>query len=340
MTVTDLTTRYLGLQLANPVVASASPLTGDVGRLVELQSAGVAAVVLPSLFEEQVVAEALAVHDELELGIGHHPEATDGYLPELDGYNSGPERYLDLVHRATDALDIPVIASLNGVTPGGWTAFARDIEDTGADALELNVYYVAADLDRSSAEIDDQYVRLVEQVRAAVSMPLAVKIGPYVSSPGHLARRLVDAGADGLVLFNRFYQPDIDLDELTVVPNLQLSTSADLRLTLRWMAILHGRLDASLAATTGVHTDEDAIKLILAGADVTMMTAALLQRGPHHVAGVLDGIRAWFGDRDYVSVDQARGSLSQLASPDPTAFERANYIRTLMSHPLSAISAL
>jgi dihydroorotate dehydrogenase (fumarate) len=302
---TDLRARYLGLDLAHPLVASASPLTGNLDTLLALQDAGVAAVVMPSLFEEQI---------------------------EHDSYNAGAAHYVELLRRAKNELRVPVIASLNGTTVGGWTRYAGLLADAGADALELNVYLVAADVTMSSMSVEAQYVRLVEAVRATIDIPLAVKIGPYFSSVGAIARRLVDAGADGLVLFNRFYLPDVDLDELRVVPDVTLSMPGAIRLPLRWIAILYKRVDAYLAASSGVHDATDAVKLVLAGADVVMMTSALLKHGPAHVATVLAGVEQWFGDRGYASLIQARGSLSQLASPDPLAFERSNYMRALASY--------
>ena len=328
----NLTTTYLGLDLANPIVASSSPLTREVESLERLQEAGAAAVVLPSLFEEQIEHEAMAVHEALDFGSEISPESIGGYFPEMDDYNTGAGDYLDRLRLAKETLTIPVIASLNGDSAGGWTLYARIIEDAGADALELNIYLIAADMERSGVQVEDDYLRLVGKVREAVSIPLAVKVGPYFSSTANMARRLVDAGADGLVLFNRFYQPDIDLDTLTVGPNLVLSTSAELRLVLRWMAILHGRIDASLGATTGVHTAEDVVKLILSGADVTMMASALLQNGPDHIRSVLDGVEKWFAERDYRSIAQAKGSLSQRSSPDPSAFERSNYMHALIEY--------
>lgn len=328
----NLATTYLGLELANPIVASSSPLTREVDTLLQLEEAGAAAVVLPSLFEEQIEHDAMAVHAALDYGSEFSAESIGGYFPEMDDYNTGAGDYLDRLRAAKEALTIPVIASLNGDSPGGWTLYARIIEDAGADALELNIYLIAADMEKTGVEVADDYLRLVGRVREAVSIPLAVKVGPYFSSMANMARRLVDAGADGLVLFNRFYQPDIDLETLTVGPNLVLSTSAELRLVLRWMAILHGRLDASLAATSGVHTSEDVVKLILSGADVTMMASALLKNGPGHIRTVLDGMAKWFEERDYESVRQARGSLSQRSSPDPAAFERSNYMHALVEY--------
>lgn len=328
----NLTTTYLGLELANPLMASSSPLTRDVESLERLAAAGAAAVVLPSLFEEQIEHEAMAAHEAYLYGSEISAESVGGYFPEMDDYNTGAADYLDRLRAAKAALSIPVIASLNGDSAGGWTLYARIIEDAGADALELNIYRVAADMGRTGAQVEDDYLRLVGRVREAVSIPLAVKIGPYFSSMANMAKRLVDAGADGLVLFNRFYQPDIVLETLRVEPNVVLSTSAELRLVLRWMAILHGRIDASLGATTGVHTAEDVVKLILAGADTTMMASALLKHGPSHLRVVLDGVAAWLEAGGYSSLAQARGSLSQQSSPDPSAFERSNYMHALIDY--------
>ncbi len=329
---TTLTTRYAGLELSHPLVASSSPLTGSIDTLLRLQAAGAAAVVLPSVFEEQIEHETMAIHHGLELGAEQFGEAAGGYLPEVDDLHPPVDHHLELLRRAKAELTIPVIASHIGDSAGGWTYYANELQDEGADALELNVYHVAADVFATGEEVEDTYLRLVEHVRAAISIPLTVKIGPFFSSTGHMVRSLADAGADGLVLFNRFYQPDIDLDDLTVSPNLILSTSAEMRLVLRWMAILRGRVHASLAASTGVHTGGDATKLILAGADVVMMTSALLQHGADHLGTVLADLREWFDERSYDSLDQARGSLSQESSPDPDAFERANYMKTLRSY--------
>jgi len=329
---TDLRTRYLGLDLAHPLVASASPLTGNIDTLLALQQAGVAAVVMPSLFEEQIEHDAMAAHHAIEFGAELSPESSSGYFPELDRYNTGPEHYVEMLRQARNELRVPVIASLNGTTVGGWTRYAQLLADAGADALELNVYLVAADVTMNSMSVEAQYVRLVESVRATIDIPLAVKIGPYFSSVGAMAQRLVDAGADGLVLFNRFYLPDIDLDELDVVPHLTLSSPGSIQLPLRWIAILHNRINASLAASSGVHDATDAVKLILAGADAVMMTSALLMHGPEHVTTVLAGLQRWFNDRDYLSVAQAKGSVSQLHTPDPVAFERSNYMHALTSY--------
>ncbi len=329
--MTDLSTTYLGLALAHPIVASSSPLTGNLDSLRRLEAAGAAAVVLPSLFEEQVEHDALAVDRGLEYGADANPEALGGYFPDLDDYNAGADAYVDLLVSAKRELAIPVIASLNGNSDGGWTHYATVLQDEGADALELNVYHVAADIDERSTDVEHRYLRLVESVRASIDIPLAVKIGPFFSSTGNMVARLAEAGADGVVLFNRFYQPDIDLDSLTVQPDLVLSSPAEMRLVLRWMAILHGRVDADLAATTGVHDAAGVIKLILAGADVTMMASALLRHGPEHLAVVLAEVRRWFTERDYADLDQARGSVSQANVPDASSFERANYMKTLVS---------
>ena len=330
--MTDLSTHYMGLDLDHPIVASASPLTGSIESLLALEAAGAAAVVLPSLFEEEIEHHARAFDHHVASGSDFNVEAFGGYLPDVGGDDAAIDDHLDLVTRAKDQLRIPVIASLNGTTDGGWTAYAKAFQDRGADALELNIYLVAADPDATGPDVEDRYLRLVDGVRAAVDLPLAVKVGPQFSSPANMARRLADAGADGLVIFNRFYQPDIDLRTLDVAPDLELSTGSEMRLTLRWIAIMAGRVDADLAATTGVHTADDVVKLVLAGAKVTMMTSALLRHGPEHLTAVHDEVRRWFTERDYDSLDQARGSVSQAAVPDPVAFERANYVQTLTSY--------
>jgi dihydroorotate dehydrogenase (fumarate) len=326
----DLRTSYLGLQLRSPLMASASPLTGELDGLRRLQDAGAAAAVLPSQFEEQLTHDQVELDRLLETTAEHVGEA-QSYFPQLEDYNTGPWSYLHLIERAKRAVAMPVIASLNGVTPGGWVRHARRMQDAGADALELNLYTVAADPRVGAAELEARYLELVASVRAAVTVPLAVKLSPFFTAFANLAVRIVEAGADGLVLFNRFYQPDLDLDALQVVPRLVLSTSQELRLPLRWIAILRGHVRASLAATTGIHTGMDAAKALLAGADVVMMTSALLRHGPEHVRTVEQELAAVMAERDYDSVAQARGSMSLSSMPDPAAFERANYMRTLMS---------
>jgi dihydroorotate dehydrogenase (fumarate) len=327
----DLRTRYLGLELANPVVPSASPLSQRIDTLKRLQDAGASAVVMQSLFEEQIEHEALAVHGLLEFGTYSFQEATT-YLPELEDYNTGPDAYLRHLAACKQELQIPVIGSLNGISTGGWIRYARRIEEAGADALELNIYLVAADIDMTSEHVEQRYVNLVEAVKESIRIPLAVKIGPYFSSVGNMCRRLVEAGADGLVLFNRFLQPDLDLETLKVDPSLQLSTPDEIRLPLRWIAILKGRVQTSLAATSGVHSASDALKLLLCGADVTMMASALFKNGPEHLAQVVEGIRAWLEENDYESVEQMKGSVSQVTSDDPVAFERTNYMQALVSY--------
>jgi dihydroorotate dehydrogenase (fumarate) len=327
----DLTSRYLGLALANPVVASASPLTGTIDGLTRLQDAGVGAVVLPSLFEEQIEHEEMATHNLMLYGAELSPEAR-GFFPEMQAYETGTAKYLKLIGEARRALSVPVIASLNGYTPGGWTRIAKQCEEAGASAIELNVYFLAADPADSADAVEQRYLDLVASVRATTKVPLAVKVSPYFSAMASMAVRLVKAGADGLVLFNRFVQPDIMLDELEVAPHLVLSTSDELRLALRWIAILHGRIGASLAATGGAHTPDDVLKLLLAGADCVMVASSLLKQGPQHVGTLVRGVEAWMREREYASVAQMKGSLSQQSCPDPDAFERANYMKALKSY--------
>ena len=327
----DLKSRYLGLELANPVVASASPLTGSVDSLKRLEDAGVAAVVLPSLFEEQIEHEEMAAHNLMLYGAELSPEAR-GFFPEMQPHDSGAARYLKLIGDARKALSVPVIASLNGYTPGGWTRIAKQFEEAGAHAIELNVYFLAADPADTGAAVEQRYVDLVASVRAATRVPVAVKVAPYFSAMASMAVRLVQAGASGLVLFNRFVQPDIMLDELEVAPHLVLSTSDELRLALRWIAILHGRVEASLAATGGAHTADDVIKVLLAGADCVMVASSLLMKGPQHVDTLVRGVEAWMREREYESVAQMKGSLSQRSCPDPDAFERSNYMKALKSY--------
>jgi dihydroorotate dehydrogenase (fumarate) len=327
----DLSTSYLGLALQHPVVASASPLTGSVDSLKRLQAAGVAAVVLPSLFEEQIEHEEMATHKLMLAGTELSPEVS-GFFPEMQHHVTGPDRYLKLIRDAKQALSVPVIASLNGCTPGGWTAIARQIQDAGADAIELNVYFLAASVDDTSAAVEQRYVDLVGSVTRLVSIPVAVKVSPFFSAMANMALRLTQAGASGLVLFNRFLQPDIALEELEVAPRLVLSTSDELRLALRWIAILRGRVQTSLAATGGAHTPDDLLKLLLAGADCVMLASSLLIQGPDHVATLVRGVRTWMASHDYSSVAQMKGSLSQQSCPDPDAFERANYMLALKSY--------
>jgi len=327
----DLSTQYLGIGLKHPIVASASPLTGSIDSLKRLEDEGVAGVVLPSLFEEQIEHDEMATHNLMLYGSELSPEAS-GFFPEQQKYNTGPDRYLKLIADAKKALSVPVIASLNGYTPGGWTAMARQLEQAGADAIELNVYFLATKLDDSSAAVESRYIDLVKSVAGQVKVPVAVKVAPYFSAMANMASRLAQAGASGLVLFNRFLQPDIELEELQVTPHLVLSTSDELRLALRWIAILRGRVRASLAATGGAHTPDDVLKLLLAGADCVMIASSLLRKGPAQVGVLVRGVMEWLAEREYSSVEQMKGSLSQQACPDPDAFERANYMKALKSY--------
>lgn len=331
MTV-DMSTTYLGLDLPSPVMPSASPLSGDIDHILALVAAGAPVIVLPSLFEEQIEHDAMAVHFSIEMGADGFGEAPEGFFPELDDYNTGPEDYLELIRRAKAEAGVPIIASLNGVSTGGWTLYAQILADQGIDALELNMYRLPADFSQTSADVEQSYVDLVEQVKGSVDLPLAVKIGPYFSSIPDMARRLHEAGADALVMFNRFYQPDIDLTTLGVVPNLVLSDPVELRLVLRWMAILFGRVDCDMAATSGIHTSEDAVKAVLTGANVTMMASALLRHGPSRLTTVRDGLETWLEENGYDSVAQARGSLSYQSVADPEVFERTGYMQTLTSY--------
>jgi dihydroorotate dehydrogenase (fumarate) len=327
----DLRTRYLGLELASPLVASASPLTGDLDTLRELEAAGAAAVVLPSLFEEQIQHEELAIHHVLERGAASFGEALS-YFPDLDDYATGPELYLEHLREAKRMLGIPVIASLNGITSGGWLRYASLAEEAGADAIELNVYAVETDPDATAAEVEERTLALVRDVKRAVAVPLAVKVGPFYTAFAHMARRLREAGADGLVLFNRFLQPDIDLETLEVRPRMHLSSNDELRVPLRWIAILRGRVDVDLAATSGVQTPEDVVKLLLAGADVAMLASALLREGPGLLVELRVGLQAWLDEREYASVEQMKGSMSQASARDPAGFERAQYMRALVEY--------
>ncbi|MCS7303508.1 MAG: dihydroorotate dehydrogenase-like protein [Thermoguttaceae bacterium] len=332
----DLATTYLGLELKNPLLVSACPLSERLETLQQLEQTGAAAIVMYSLFEEQIEHETAEFHRVYERGADSFAEALT-YFPDLEDYRLGPEDYVQHVAKAKRALSIPLIASLNGVSPGGWIRYAKMLQDAGADALELNVYYIAADMNLSGPEVEQKYIDLVHAVKQAVSIPLAVKIGPFFSSPAHMARRLVEAGADGLVLFNRFLQPDFDLEELQVKPHLELSTSAELLLPLRWIAILYGRLSVSLALTGGIHRPADLVKAILAGANVGMVASVLYRQGIAAIGMLLDGLQNWLAEHGYASVQEARGVLSQANCPDPAAFERGNYMRALTSFTGRAI---
>jgi dihydroorotate dehydrogenase (fumarate) len=326
----DMRTRYLGMELRSPIVPSASPIGHRIDTLRRVQEAGAGAVVLPSLFEEQIEHEEMQIHGVLEVGSDSFAEALT-YLPEFEEYDTGTDAYLRHLEATKRELEIPVIASLNGISMGGWTRSAKRVEEAGADAIELNVYFVAADTGEPGDAVEKRYIDLVEAVRAEISIPLAVKIGPFFSSVGHMAHRLVDSGADGLVLFNRFMQPDIDLEHLRVDPTLRLSWPDELRLPLRWIAILRDRVDCSLAATTGIHSGADALKALLVGADVAMMASALLHEGPEHIATVIGDMRTWLEERGYTSIEEMKGSMSHANVPDPIAFARANYAKLITS---------
>jgi dihydroorotate dehydrogenase (fumarate) len=325
----DLRTTYLGLELKNPLVASASPLTGHLEILRQMEEAGVAAVVMPSLFEEQFEREELAIRRLIETGTDQC-EAVLSELFELDSYNTGPANYLAQIQQAKKTLSIPVIASLNGVGAGNWARHARLLEEAGADAVELNVYFVPTDPETTGAQVEQHYLEIVAAVGDVLTIPLAVKLGPYFSSLPNIARRLVaEGGVEGLVLFNRYLQPDIALETLQVSPRLTLSKGTELQLPLRWIAILRPQLSISLAASTGVHTPDDVFKLLLVGADVTMTTSALLRHGPAYLRTLLDGLQARLEEKGHGSIGQIKGILSQRNCPDPSAFERANYVKML-----------
>jgi dihydroorotate dehydrogenase (fumarate) len=326
----DLTTTYLGLKLENPLVASPSPLSEKVDNVKRMEQAGIAAVVMYSLFEEQIIHESLELDYFLNRGTESFAEALT-YFPNIGRYSLAPDKYIETLEKTKRAVKIPVMGSLNGVSTGGWIEYARKIQDAGADALELNLYYLPTDLALTSNQIEDNYIKLVSDIRTDVKIPLAVKLAPFFTALPNFATRLVEAGANGLVLFNRFYQPDMDLEALEVVPNLVLSNSDDLRLPLRWIAILYGKVKADLALTSGVHTPEDAIKAIMAGANVAMSTSALLKRGTQAIQQILTGMEEWMVAHEYESVQQMRGSMSQGAVTDPAAFERANYMKVLNS---------
>jgi len=328
--VTDLTTTYLGLPLKNPVIASASPLSKKVDTVRRLEDAGVAAVVMHSLFEEQINHESRELDHYLHRGTESFAEALS-YFPDLGSLSPGPDDYLELLGQLKQAVDIPIVGSLNGISGGGWVNHAQRMEQAGADALELNVYYITTDPDLSSAELEQTYIELVQGVRAKVRIPIAVKLSPFFTSLPNMAWLLVEAGADGLVLFNRFYQPDIDLEALEVVPDLVLSSSLELRLPLRWIAILYGRIQADFAATSGIHTAEDVLKAVMAGASTTMMASTLLENGVDRPREILSDLRVWMEEHGYESIFQMKGSMSQQAVAEPAAFERANYMKALSS---------
>lgn len=326
--MTDLSTTYLGFHLKNPLVASASPLSKKVETVKKLEDSGISAVVMYSLFEEQIIHDSLELDHFLNYGTYSNPEA-ETYFPDLGKYNVGPEPYLELIAKIKRSVNIPVIGSLNGISTGGWVEYAKKIQEAGADALELNIYNIPTDPTIPSQDLEQAYIDLVKDVRKQVRIPLSVKLSPFFTALPSFANRLVAAGANGLVLFNRFYQPDLDIETLEVVPNLVLSTSDDLRLPMRWVAILYGRIKADLALTGGVHTTRDLVKATMAGASVSMVASTLLANGFSRAEEILSGLEKWMVEFEYESVSQMRGSMSQQSVADPALFERANYMKAL-----------
>lgn len=324
----DLSTTYMGLNLRSPLVVSANPLSQKIDNIVAMEDAGAGAVVLFSLFEEQIRAEAVNFERVYKTASSAFAESSD-FFPDLDEYPIGTAGYLELIREAKSRVDIPIIASLNGITPEGWIEYARDVEQAGADALEINVYFIPADIRLTSDDVEQRYIDIVEMVRAAVDIPVAVKLNPYFSSVANMAQRFADAGADGLVFFNRFYQPDFDINELAVVPNLNLSVPAEIRLPLLWIAVLYGRIGASLAATTGVHGARELIKYILAGADVGMVASSILKHGIPWIKEIITDLELYMLDQQFPSIDAFKGLMSQIHVPDPTAYERSNYIQII-----------
>jgi dihydroorotate dehydrogenase (fumarate) len=330
----NLSTTYLHLTLKNPLVASASPLCENLDNIRRMEDAGIAAVVLHSLFEEQITRQSVDLDHYLSFGTESFSEALS-YFPDMSGYNLGPDGYLEHIRKSKEKMGIPVIASLNGYSTGGWIRYAKMIQEAGADALELNIYSLATDPYATGQDVEQMYIQLVENVASSLDIPIAVKLSPYFSATANICYRLSQAGAKGLVLFNRFYQPDLDLENLEVMPNLVLSTSDELPLRLRWVAILHGQIEADMAVTGGVHTAEDVIKCMMAGANVAMMTSALLLRGIGYASHLLKDILSWMEAREYISIHQMQGSMSQKYVSDPSAFERANYMRVLRSFAMT-----
>lgn len=326
-----LTTNYMGMALKNPIVASSSPLSHNVDSIRRLEDAGAAAVVMYSLFEEQITFDSFYIDYYLTSGTDSFAESLT-YFPEMQGYNLWPDEYMNLIRRAKESVDIPIIGSLNGVSSGGWVDYAALMQEAGADAIELNVYYIPTNENLQGSEVENIYLETLRTVKSSVSLPVAMKLSPYFSSTAHMAKRLVDEGANGLVLFNRFYQPDIDLETLEVVPRLVLSNSNELRLPLRWVAILYGRLLADFAVTTGIHSSQDVLKALMAGAKVTMMASELLQNGIRRINEIVEEVKLWMDEHEYESVSQMIGSMSQLHCAEPAAFERANYMKTLASY--------
>ena len=326
----DLSTKYLGLELKNPLVVAACSLLEKLENIQRAEQAGAAAIVLHSLFEEQIVHDEMDMHEMYEHGAESFAESLT-YFPEPESFGSGPDRYLKHIEEAKSAVSIPVIASLNGISKGGWVNYAKLMQDAGADALELNIYFIAADVQMSGQEVESKYVDVVQAVKESVSIPLGVKVGPHFSSPGNMALRLVEAGADGLVLFNRFLQPNINLDDVEISTNLVLSTPDELLIPLRWIAILRGHTTASLALTGGIHTGDEMLKALLVGADVGMVSSTLYQNGFDQIGRIIDETSRWMEEKGYESVQQLKGSMSQEKCSNPSAFERGNYVKVLKS---------
>ena len=326
----ELQTKYLGLQLRNPLVASASPLSKKADTVRQLEDAGISAVVMYSLFEEQIQKEARALDFYLTQGSESYAEALS-YFPDLDTYNVGPDDYLNLIRELKSSVDIPIIGSLNGISEGGWIDYAKMIAQAGADALELNIYYLPTDTEVTSEQLENSYIELVKKVRSSIRIPLAIKLSPYFTALPNFAKRLVEAGADGLVLFNRFYQPDLDIEEMVVKPDLNFSNSSHLRLPLRWTAILFDRIKADFAISGGIHSATDLVKASMAGANIGMVAAALIERGPQYAATILQQYERWLSEHDYESVESIIGIMSQKSVVHPAAFERANYMKILQS---------
>jgi len=327
----DLTTKYMGLNLKNPLVAAASPLTKEEGNFRKLEDAGIGAIVCHSIFEEQITQEAAELDNSLMQGTESYAEALS-YFPASAEFKLGPDEYLGMIRKAKAQVTVPIIASLNGHTQGGWVDYAKKIEEAGADAIELNVYFLAAKINTTPDDVESNYEAIVRSVKENVNIPVAVKVSPYFSALANMAGCLDQAGADGIVLFNRFYQPDINVETLDVEPNVLLSTSYELRLPLRWLAILYGQVKASLAATSGIHTAEDVVKAVMAGADVAMLCSVLLKNGIGHTAKILKELEAWIQAHDYASVKEMKGIMSQQKCAHPEAFERANYMKVLNSY--------
>ena len=329
----DLSTKYLGMTLRSPLVASASPLSEDISNIKKLEDAGIGAVVLYSLFEEQLRLEQEEYNFHTTQGTDAFAESLS-YFPEIEDYKLGPELYLEHIQKAKEAVKVPIIASLNGSSLGGWTDYAKEMEGAGADAIELNINYIPTNADMTGAEVEQQYIDILKAVKGAVKIPVALKLSPFFSNFSNMAKRFDEAGADALVLFNRFYQPDIDLDEYEVTPNLLLSQSSAMRIPMRWIAILKDSIKADLAATSGIHTGTDVIKMLLVGANVTMLCSSLLKHGINHVKNIEDHMKQWMRENDYDAVSELQGSMSQLKSADPSSFERAQYMKAITKYQL------